>query len=176
LPLNTISMGQTTNQKPTGPGQDWAPVGSVGGDLQQGGRRRLRSQGSRQSVSGSVWLSQGGLGSRPLQARPRGSLGEPVSSSRGRRAHPAFPACPAGGGVHCPRPRKKGGGQYAGVMCGRWWLLWGSPKTLHRAGEGQSWPPKARSSPSLLGGPGGPFNKGRPGVWEGVAAFQKPNK
>jgi hypothetical protein len=34
LPLNTISMGQTTNQKPTGSGQDWAPVGPVGGDHQ----------------------------------------------------------------------------------------------------------------------------------------------
>jgi len=62
-------MGQTQPQKPTGPGQDWALVGSVGGDLQLGGCRRLCSQGSRQSVSGSVWLSQGGLGSCPLQAR-----------------------------------------------------------------------------------------------------------
>jgi len=87
--LNTISMGQTQPQKPTGPGQDWALVGSVGGDLQLGGRRRLCSQGSRQSVSGSVWLSQGGLGSCPLQARSG--------------VDPAFPARPAGGGAHCPR-------------------------------------------------------------------------
>jgi len=114
----------------------------------------LCSQGSRQS--NLVLFGSTREGSDPVRCRyVRGSLGRIVSPSRGVRFYPAFPACPADGGVHCPSPRKTGGGWYAGVMCGRWRLLWRSPKTPHRVGEGQSWPPKARSShsPPSLGGP-----------------------
>jgi hypothetical protein len=105
-------MGQTQPQKQTGSGQHWAPVGSVGGDLQPSGLRRLCSQGLRQSKSGSVWLSQGGLGSCQLQARP-GVVGSGLGPFTGAWPYPAFPACPAGRGAHFPQPRKKG----LGAVC-----------------------------------------------------------
>jgi len=62
--------------------------------------------------SGSVWLSQGGLGSCQLQARP-GVVGSGLGPFTGAWPYPAFPACPAGRGAHFPQPRKKG----LGAVC-----------------------------------------------------------
>jgi len=94
MPLNTISMGQT--KTPTKTNRVWSRLGPRSfqpwrGEIHQlGGRRRLRSQGSRQPKPGSVWFTQGGLGPCPLQALP-GVVGWHIS--------PTLPL--RGGGVEC---------------------------------------------------------------------------
>jgi hypothetical protein len=176
-------MGQTQPQKPTGPGQDWALVGSVGGDLQLGGRRRLCSQGSRQSVSGSVWLSQGGLGSCPLQARS-GVVGSARPLAGAGRS--SIPGAPSGRGSSLPAlPRKKGSaGSMPGSCAGDGGCSGGRqrlPIGLARAKAGRQRLGR-RTLPFPLGEGGGsgpsrglaPFSP-QPGEGGG-AAFQKPSK
>jgi hypothetical protein len=146
----------------------------VGGDHQLGGRRRLCSQGSRQS--NLVLFGSAREGSDPVSCRHvRGSLGLVLAPSRGPGHIQHSRHAQLAGEPTSLSPVKRVWGQYAGVMCGRWWLLWWSTKTPHRTGRGQSWSPKARSSHSSLSFPSlFPFTGEEGRLEGGGVAFQKP--
>jgi hypothetical protein len=149
MPLNTISMGQTTQQKQTGSGQDWASGPLVGGDLQP---------------VIIVACAAKGLGSQSLvpfglhQVGARTSL---VAGMLGSRWVPSL--LHGGGGIHHPRHVRSVGES----TCPKKQVCWGhvqvrvvalgvdkdSPSGLV---GGQSWPLKGLGRPcSSVGEYGG---------------------
>jgi len=144
MPLNTISMGQTTNKNKPGLVKTGHAVPG-GGRSPACGYRRLCSQGPRQPNLVPFGSARGGSGPAGLQSRSG-----VVGYLHGYPARLAWP--PAGE----PTALKK---RYAGVMCRRGWLLWWSPKTPHwalRAKAGR----QRLGRPRAHGGAGGPLNKG----------------
>jgi hypothetical protein len=174
MPLNTISMGQTTQQKQTGSGQDWASGPLVGGDLQP---------------VIIVACAAKGLGSQSLvpfglhQVGARTSL---VAGMLGSRWVPSL--LHGGGGIHHPRHVRSVGestcpkkASMLGSCAGEGGCSGGRQRLSIRVGRGSKLATqRARSSLFLCGGVSGgcPLNKGASSYSypSGVGAFQNSNK
>jgi len=121
MPLNTISMGQTTIKNQ--PGLVKTGLAVLGGGRSSGcGHRRLCSQGSRQSN----WF-------RLVQ--PGGARILPVVGAFGSRWVPSRVSSAPGVSSRRGGPPRK---RYAGIMCRRGWLLRWSTKTPHRASRAKA--------------------------------------